>query len=112
MTKKQRIVEAMAKRLISEFGLADRFEFVWTNSRENCGLCRDPWAGNIGQIELSKVYVQRASLELIEDTIRHEIAHALVGCTEGHNANWVQACLVVGAVPLEYNDSVVLTQVA
>ena len=47
-------------------------------------------------ISLSRLYVRHADIDHIRDTILHEIAHALVGPSHGHNAVWRQKAREIG----------------
>ena len=51
----------------------------------------------IQKIELSLHFVELNGEETIRETLRHEIAHALVGPGHGHDAVWKQKCREVGA---------------
>jgi predicted SprT family Zn-dependent metalloprotease len=91
-----RILEAkqLADELLGRFGLPD-WSFRFNRSKVNLGLCKyGPKA-----IELSSHFVERNSLDVVEDTLLHEIAHALVGPGHGHDATWKETCLRVGARP-------------
>jgi predicted SprT family Zn-dependent metalloprotease len=57
-------------------------------------------------IEVSKYYIESHPDE-IEDTIRHEIAHALVGPGHGHDYVWRRKCVEVGANPTRTTDQAV-----
>jgi hypothetical protein len=84
----------VGRKLLDEFGLHD-----WTiqldNSVERVGQCR-PGKKEIG---VSFYYLEESTWEEIEDTIRHEIAHALVGPGHGHDLTWKRKCIEVGAKP-------------
>lgn len=102
------VVEKLANRLMRKFGVADRFQFSFMDLIDHCGLCVDPWKGQPGKIQLSIHYVRLNPLRMIEDSIRHEIAHALVGCgrpNEGHDDAWIAACAVTGAIPEPYAEN-------
>ena len=47
-------------------------------------------------ISLSRLYVRHADIDHIRDTILHEIAHALVGPSHGHDAVWRQKAREIG----------------
>ena len=89
-----------AKELIQEFQLkghiGNNWHFQWNRGLRflgRCNYCK-------GTIELSYHYAQHGSLADIEDTIRHEIAHAMAGPMAKHGPFWKSACLVTGAKPL------------
>ena len=74
-----------------------------THASKRFGCCKH--AGRI--ISLSAALVERNSLADVEDTIKHEIAHALVGYRKGdhHGFEWKQMCRVTGAKPERCYDS-------
>lgn len=50
-------------------------------------------------ITLQRSHVELSSEEMVMNTIKHEIAHAMVGCRNGHNAKWKRAARMIGANP-------------
>jgi predicted SprT family Zn-dependent metalloprotease len=84
----------LACRLLAAHGLKD-WSFAFNRSKRQMGRC---WY-QARVIELSLHFVERNTLNLIRDTLLHEIAHALVGPGHGHNAVWKAMCLRVGAKP-------------
>jgi predicted SprT family Zn-dependent metalloprotease len=83
-----------------EFGVAD-YVFVFKPGRKWLGMCRFPIEGQ-GEIQLNLEYVEARPREIVEDTIRHEIAHALAYCNcrhTGHGKPWKEACVLTGARP-------------
>ncbi len=100
-------VEQLAFRLMKQFRLPEEYwEFRWNRSRRCLGLCVYPWLdlSNVlrrkGRIELSLPFCCINTIPDIEDTIRHEIAHALTGPLIGdsHGAPWVAMCKVTGGI--------------
>jgi predicted SprT family Zn-dependent metalloprotease len=106
--------EKLAKELMAQFGLIDprghmydadhrdwRFEF--DNAVRRFGRCNY----SAHKITLSRELVSRNDREQVEDTIRHEIAHALCKPPirvrgqkqESHGAEWKAMCAVTGAKP-------------
>lgn len=76
------------------------YRFEWMNRKRTLGLC------DYGKkkIFLSENYVFNNDETLVEDTIRHELAHAfshfLYGYAgSGHNHLWRHVCVQVGARP-------------
>jgi predicted SprT family Zn-dependent metalloprotease len=71
---------------------------IWGQRRNVYGRCRYKYK----VIELMQPYVEQAPDEEVINTIRHEIAHALVwtkfGVT-GHNDVFYQMCQRIGAIP-------------
>ena len=97
-------VMRLADRLMEEFGLPD-WGFRFNGRRRQLGRCVGPHQGKPGRIELSVHYVDLNDMAHIEDTIRHEIAHALAGPGAKHGPRWVAACQLTGANPEVQSDS-------
>lgn len=96
------VAEDLAWDLMLDYGLLNpnrdggRYQFGWDRGRVRFGCCH--W--DTRRITLSRVLVALNPLEDVEDTIRHEIAHALTGpTTPGHGAEWRLAARLVGAIP-------------
>jgi predicted SprT family Zn-dependent metalloprotease len=93
-------IEDRARALMQQFGLitgnpATDWRFEFSNRRRQLGTCfhrqrKIVFSNHFDHIERSE----------IEDTIRHEIAHALVGPGHGHDQVWKRMCLQVGANPM------------
>ena len=94
--------ESLARELMAQWGLTE-WNFTWRNSKRMLGCCevtRNRVTGEITRnIGLSRFYVKHNSVELVTDTILHEIAHALAGLHNGHNHIWKRYCNLVGARP-------------
>lgn len=91
----------LASSLLKNHGL---FELGWRvrfdNSTRRFGQCRY----RDKMISLSMALVQLNDREQVQETILHEIAHALVGPGIGHGPEWQEMCLVVGCKPIRcYN---------
>ncbi len=84
----------LALDLMARHGLHD-WAFGFNHGRRMMGLCR--YAKK--RIELSGHMVVRNGEDEVRDTILHEIAHALVGPSHGHDEVWRQKCLEIGAKP-------------
>lgn len=52
-----------------------------------------------GRMVLSTVFIGTAALEDLEDTVRHELAHLIVGVEERHGPRWRAVARKLGAVP-------------
>jgi predicted SprT family Zn-dependent metalloprotease len=93
-------VASLARSLMNEFGLTD-WVFEYDRAKRFCGRC----FYHKKTISLSYYYVANEvnSIEDIENTIRHEIAHAIAGYAAGHGPIWQSACLYVGAKPERCN---------
>lgn len=100
--------EKLAVDLMREFGLINtnplkmhwRFEF--DNRRTRFGACYHSYSDP--RITLSRPLVLLNDQKQVEDTIRHEIAHALCPVKSGHGECWKNMCAVTGAKPVRcYN---------
>lgn len=65
---------------------------TWDNARRRFGQCRY----GRKEISLSRNFVSLNTPERVGQTIRHEIAHALVGGGHGHDSVWVAMSLRCG----------------
>ena len=84
----------LAVELMARHGLHD-WTFAFNHGRQMMGLCR--YAKK--RIELSAHMVERNGEDEVRDTILHEIAHALVGPSHGHDEVWKRKCIEIGAQP-------------
>jgi predicted SprT family Zn-dependent metalloprotease len=84
----------LANGLLAWYGLND-WTFTFNRRKTEMGLC----LYSIKRIELSRYFVELNSAEAIQETLLHEIAHALVGPGHGHDSVWKQQCLKIGAKP-------------
>ena len=70
-----------------------RFEF--DNAKSRVGVCKH----SRKVIGISKVFLPFLTEEGVQDTILHEIAHALVGFEHGHDSVWKRKAIELGALP-------------
>ncbi len=81
-------VEMLARRLLArhqaQSGLGTLWTFGFDLSTSRAGVCRY----RDQRIDLSVSYCLRATRADIENTLLHEIAHAIVGIEHGHDAVW------------------------
>lgn len=101
----QQLIETktLAAQLLREFGLTEQgWKFEFSNKKNFVGTCYHQRK----LIEVSKYYLDSHPDE-IEDTLRHEIAHALVGHGHGHDHVWRRKCIEVGANPSRTTDRAV-----
>ena len=89
-------VEEMARRLFARHrrksGLGAEWTFGFDLSTARAGVCRE----HSRRIDLSVCYCLRATREDIEDTLLHEIAHAIVGVERRHDAVWQAKAREIG----------------
>ncbi len=90
----------LARDLMDEHGLA-LWSFAFDNAKRRCGACHS----GKRKITLSRYYVSMNSAPEVEDTIRHEIAHALAGAKAGHGPQWQAVARRIGAKPQRCADS-------
>jgi predicted SprT family Zn-dependent metalloprotease len=88
----------LAVSLMRQHGL-DGWAFAFNRNVRRAGVCRYPTSRRPGRIELSAHFVVRNPAAEVRDTILHEIAHALVGQSHGHDDVWKAKCREVGARP-------------
>lgn len=87
----------LANKLMREYMphlVEDGWKFKISNTRNAVGRC--DFDNKV--IEVSKFYMHN-SMDEVEDTIRHEIAHALAGPIHGHDHVWRRFAIDVGANP-------------
>jgi len=94
--------ERLAHGHMEEWGLLDNgWRFVFDNARSRFGQC----SYRRRVISLSKHLVALNGVEEVNDTILHEIAHALTGAGHHHDHVWKDMCVRVGAKPETCYDS-------
>jgi predicted SprT family Zn-dependent metalloprotease len=84
----------IAKDILFEFGLHD-WRVELDRAVRRFGQCRY----QTKTIGLSRALVELNDRSQVEDTIRHEVAHALAGPEAGHGNVWKRTALAVGARP-------------
>lgn len=80
----------MNKHLPAEMYLA--WNFAFSNAKTQVGLC----SHRRRTIYVSKHFARLNDLEVIEQTLLHEIAHALVGSGHGHDRVWSAKARSIG----------------
>ncbi len=94
VTKAMAVI-ARADELMAKHGLpAMGWKFTFIRSIRTLGLC----SYREKAVSLSEQFMLTADEELINDTILHEIAHALTPGA-GHNWRWKMKCVEIGANP-------------
>lgn len=87
--------------LMNHYGL-NNWVFELSRKKRVLGQC----FYNTKTIELSVDYIINGSFDNIDDTIRHEIAHALVGPGHNHGLVWKKKAVELGAKPLACSKDV------
>ena len=97
-------VETLARDLFArhraESGLGAKWSSGFDLSTARGGVCRYRDA----RIDLSVSYCLRATRAEIEDTLLHEIAHAIVGAQHGHDAVWQTKAHEIGCTAERCHD--------
>jgi len=89
--------QSLARSLFREFGIDQQgWSFRWDNAKRRHGVTK--FATRV--ISLSRPLTQINDRSIVENTIRHEIAHVLAGSGHGHDATWQRIARQVGANPV------------
>jgi predicted SprT family Zn-dependent metalloprotease len=95
--------EQIAKNLMSKHGLTD-WTFSFDRAVVRFGCCKY----RTKQITLSTKLTELNDETHVENTILHEIAHALVGAGVGHSRTWRRAAQSIGCTATRcYSEEVV-----
>lgn len=98
-------VREFAKEAMARFPELKEWRFGWMGRVSVRVFGRCIYAPK--EIILNPDYVRQAPKELVENTVLHEIAHALAyertGESQGHNAYWKAVCVEIGARPERTN---------
>ena len=89
---KREEARTLARSLMDASGLAD-WRFLFDHAKRRAGACTH----TSRTISLSGPLTDLYDAETIRGVILHEIAHALVGPTHGHDAAWKRAARALGA---------------
>lgn len=92
--------ENLARELMDEFGLTD-WIFKFDGAKKRFGRC----SYTKKTISMSLLLVLMNERPEVEETIRHEIGHALAGPGAGHGPKWVSAALSAGSNGIATYDS-------
>lgn len=96
-----REIRTFAVEKLKEYGLYQKgWRFQFDRAKARFGSCRY----RKKTITLSRSLVEMNSQEECEDTVLHEIAHALAGVDAGHGKKWEEMCRLVGARPVRCYD--------
>lgn len=95
--------EQLAKQLLAEYEL-DEWTFRFDHAKRRFGQC--DYRRKV--ISLSKHLTALNGRDEVEETIRHEIAHALAGPHAKHGPDWKRECIRVGAKPERCYDAIAI----
>ena len=84
-------ISNIAYQLFSQHGL-ENWSFRFDHAKSRAGMC--DYSKKI--ISISRRYAKTASQSQIKNTLLHEIAHALVGHSHGHDGIWKSVALEIG----------------
>lgn len=87
-------VQTRARTLIdAHLGhLPTPWHFRWDNARRRAGACHH----DRSQISMSRYITEMSTLDDAEQTLLHEIAHALCGKRENHGPRWLATARSLG----------------
>ena len=100
--------QQLALDLMKQHGVIDDgWRFRWSNGKRQLGCAQIRRVRNrrtgkteeVKTIKLSRYLVALNNEDEVRDTILHEIAHAIAGLRNGHNAKWKAVCRRIGAKP-------------
>jgi predicted SprT family Zn-dependent metalloprotease len=99
--------ETLALLHMEEHGILNKFKFFFEDCKRSLGRCHY----YDRKITLSKWYVELNEERDVEDTILHEIAHALAWIRygskgQGHGRLWKSVCIEIGAKPERLNQGI------
>jgi predicted SprT family Zn-dependent metalloprotease len=85
--------EAIATTLMKEYGIWDKgWRFQWNNNKTRLGLCRY----GVKTLEMSRLHVPHNDVEFVNETMLHEIAHAIAGSRAAHGWEWQRVYRSIG----------------
>ncbi len=87
-------VEAFAAALLAHYGL-DGWTFGWDSALRRLGQADF----RRRRISVSRHFVARNGVSAVENVVRHETCHALVGPTHGHDATFRAMAVRLGCTP-------------
>ena len=96
----ERLADDLLARHKAGSGLGAEWGFGFDLSTARAGVCRY----DVKRIDLSVSFCHRATRAEIEDTLLHEIAHAIVGHRHHHDAVWRAAARAIGCTAERCHD--------
>lgn len=98
ISTREQVVD-FGERAMVQHGLGE-WSFKFDNSLSRAGCCNY----TTKTISISKNLVGKWDMASVEDTILHEVAHAIVGHKHGHDKVWVEKALEIGSTAQIYHD--------
>jgi len=89
-----RAFEHLVGHYFKRHGLLD-WSFKWDKGKRRMGYC----SATKNVVSMSIIGYTLRPIEDSINTLLHEIAHALVGCSNGHNRIWKNKCIEIGCSP-------------
>ncbi len=86
--------QRLAQSLMRKFRLSG-WTYATNKRKKTLGLC----FSQLKRIELSINFIAHNPKSIVQETILHEIAHALVGTEHGHDEVWKSKAEQIGAQP-------------
>ena len=91
----------LGNKLFRENGLYDWSIRINTRAKSRLGVCKftDRKGRKVNSIEISSwIFVKCPGR--VENTVRHEVAHAIAGSSAGHGPQWKKVARRLGAKPV------------
>lgn len=98
----------MGEALIEEFLPGRGWRLTFDNAKKRLGACKY----RTKEISLSAPLVSLNDESVVNETIRHEVAHAIAGHAAGHGPQWRAACRITGSTGARCYDSKTVVAVA
>lgn len=89
----------LAKEILSQLGPELDVEIKLGTAVNEAGSVRYDRATKLFTLTLSRYFIEDLPFEETEDTVKHEVAHILVGVQEGHGPKWRAMAEELGARP-------------
>lgn len=88
----------MALELLDKHGIGDTWSVEMDRAKTRLGSCQ--YRKRVITLSSHFIAAQTTTVEKLQDTILHEIAHAIVGPANGHGMIWQRKCVEIGARPI------------
>ena len=98
MENAQKAISSIYARLLIDYPFLSEWKVGFDNAKRRAGICRI----SSKEISISRSHIKNNPLEIIEDTILHEFAHAIayeLFAETGHGIKWKQIARDIGATP-------------